>query len=406
MSEPAFSDEARGPWSRWQGVAFDVSIVGALLLVVLVALIITGFGGSEPLVAAAFGVVQVLPLLVRRVQPVATLALVTVFSLLQLPFTSAPGWGQLAVPITVYSVATYGSRRAGRVALLLGLVGAVLGPMDWALGAGGFEALVAGGLLCALLVVTSWAVGMLGRTRQAYVEQLIDRGIRLEREAAQRAELAASDERARIAREMHDVVAHGLSVMVVQADGARYQLDRDPERVGRALETIAGTGRESLHEMRRMLGLLRADAEENGTRPQPGLADLPYLLDQDPGPGITVEADVADDLPQVGQGVGLAAYRIVQEALTNVRKHAGPGTHVTVSVHADHGRLAIAVDDDGRGASAPSDGAGHGITGMRERVIVHGGRLDAGPRPGGGFAVHASLPYDDHARGALGELLR
>lgn len=205
---------------------------------------------------------------------------------------------------------------------------------------------------------------------------------------------------------MHDVVAHGLSVMVVQADGARYQLDRDPAVAGRALETIASTGRDSLQEMRQMLGLLRADDATTGTRPQPGLADLEFLLDQAPGSGVVVEAHLTDDLPAVSQGIGPAIYRIVQEALTNVRKHAGPDTHVRVEVHAEGGRLEVLVTDDGRGAGALSDGQGHGIIGMRERATVHGGRLDAGPRSGGGFEVRASLPYDDASGGLLGEMFR
>ena len=394
MSQTAFADEARGPWSRWQGVAFDVAVVVVMLLAVLTGLITDSREQRPALVAAGFSTVQVLPLLVRRVRPAWCVALVAVASLAQLPFTDIVGWGQLAVPVTVYSAAAYGSRSVGRAALAIGLAGAVVGPLDWALGeTGGMNVLLAGGLICGLAVITSWTVGMLGRTRQAYVEQLIDRGIRLERETAQQAELAASDERARIAREMHDVVAHGISVMVVQADGARYQLDQDPARAGQALETIASTGRDSLQEMRRMLGLLRTDSTDTGTRPQPGLADLRFLLDQDLGEQIHLEAHFAEDLPAVSQGVGLAAYRIVQESLTNVLKHAGPGTRVTVSVRAEAGRIEIVVRDDGRGAAATNDQRGHGIIGMQERATLHGGTFTAGPGHGGGFEVRASLPY-------------
>lgn len=394
MSQTSFADEVKGPWSRRQGVALDVAVVAALLLAVLIGLLTDSRGRGPAMVAAGFSSLQVLPLLVRRVRPLWCLTLVAALSLAQLPFTDFAGWGQLAVPVTVYSAAAYGSRVVGRAALATGLLGSLIGPLDWALGSsGGTDVLLTGGLICGLVVITSWAVGMLGRTRRAYVVQLVERGIRLERETAQQAELAASEERARIAREMHDVVAHGISVMVVQADGARYQLEQDPVRAGRALETIASTGRESLQEMRRMLGLLRTGDAPSGTRPQPGLEDLRFLLDQDLGEQIRLEADLPDHLPAVSQGVGLAAYRIVQESLTNVLKHAGPQTRVTVEVRAEHGRIDLAVRDDGRGAAVPDDGHGHGIIGMQERAALHDGTLMVGPHRGGGFEVRASLPY-------------
>ena len=151
-----------------------------------------------------------------------------------------------------------------------------------------------------------------------------------------------------------------------------------------------------------MLGLLRSDDSPAGTRPQPGLVDLEHLLAQQLGPDVTVEARVAPDLPRldrsVGQGVGLTVYRVTQEALTNVRKHAGPNAHVDVAVTAEEGRITVRVTDNGRGASAVTDGQGHGLIGIRERAALHGGRVEAGPRPGGGFEVLATIPYDEALR--------
>jgi signal transduction histidine kinase len=246
----------------------------------------------------------------------------------------------------------------------------------------------------AMLVIAPWALGMWIRTRRAYVAQLVERGHRLEREAAQQAELAASDERARIAREMHDVVAHGLSVMIVQADGARYAVKTSPEAAADALENIAASGREALAEMRRMLGLLRSEDTETGTRPQPGLGDLDYLVEQSRASGMRLEATIGSPLPETTPGVGLTVYRVVQEALTNVRKHAGPEVCAQLTVRSHYDRIEVEVADDGRGAAAPGDGTGHGLIGMRERVAVHGGRLHAGPRPGGGYGVRAVVPLD------------
>ncbi|RLV48251.1 sensor histidine kinase [Nocardioides mangrovicus] len=388
MTEPAFADEARGPWTRPRGIALDVCVVMVTLVVAWAGSALSGVFARDGF-HVALVTLEILPLLVRRTHPAWCVGLVTAFSLPQLVLLSTPTWGQAAVPLTIYAAVTYGGSRLGRVALALGLGGAVLGPASWTLRTGDGRTFTEAAVFCALVVVSSWLVGTLGRTRKAYVDQLIERGIRVEREAEQRAELAASQERARIAREMHDIVAHGLSVMVVQADGARLQLERDPERVGRALDTIAGTGRESLQEMRRLLGLLRPEDHATATRPQPGLADLRQLLDEQ------VQSRIADDLPAVGQGVGLTAYRVVQEALTNVRKHAGPDAHPRVEVWADAGWLHLVVLDDGRGAAAPDDGSGHGLAGMRERVAVHGGTLVTGARPRGGFEVRAALPLTE-----------
>jgi signal transduction histidine kinase len=178
-------------------------------------------------------------------------------------------------------------------------------------------------------------------------------------------------------------------VIVVQADGARYAAAKDPDVAVGTLETISAAGREALTEMRRLLGLLREG--DTGVVPQPGLDDVRHLVDEARAAGTRVTADLPEPAPAVPDGVGLAAYRIVQEALTNVRKHAGPDARVAVRVAVDRA-VTVEVRDDGRGAAAHADGRGLGLVGMRERAAVHGGTLEAGPAPGGGFAVSARLP--------------
>jgi signal transduction histidine kinase len=340
-------------------------------------------------------VAEILPLVLRRVRPTLSFTLVAGAMAVQVLVNDVPVWGQVAMPVAVYSVAAYAPRSHSRIALTVALLGGVVGPVDWwlALGDADARSQLAGILLATeLLVIAPWALGTLARTRRAYVTELIDRGHRLELQAAQRAELAASEERARIAREMHDVVAHGLSMMIVAADGASYAVRRDPAAATRALETISATGRESLAEMRRMLGLLRADDEGTGSRPQPGAADLGYLVAQSRASGMELTTDIADPLPALPSGVGLTVYRIVQEALTNTLKHAGPGVTASVDLRLAQDSVRIQVDDDGRGGTAADDGLGHGILGIRERIAVHAGEVEAGPRPGGGFRVKAVVP--------------
>lgn len=366
---------------RW----FDVGLVAFLLLPVPVFL----FFGSR--VEGLLMLAQIAPLACRRRHPTAVFAAVAVASGLQALLVDEPLWGQVAFPVAVYSVARYGSTVASLAAVAVGLVGAGIASYDWLrpYPDSSRTAYVAYALTVGAIVVSAAAVGALRRTRQAYVDALVERGERLEREAAQHAALAAIEERHRIAREMHDVVAHGLTTIVVQADGARAAADRDPRVAAPVLATISDAGREAIAEMRRMLGLLRADAGETG--PQPRLTDLPTLIAEARAAGTPVATELPDPLPPVSDGVALTAYRVVQEALSNVRKHAGPGAAATVLLRVADG-LVVEVTDDGRGAAAPYDGRGLGLTGMRERVTAHDGVIEAGPQPGGGFAVRARIP--------------
>jgi signal transduction histidine kinase len=216
----------------------------------------------------------------------------------------------------------------------------------------------------------------------------------LEREQDALSARAAADERLRIAQELHDVVAHSLGVIAVQSGVGMHVIDSDPAEAKRALEHISRTSRSSLAEIRRLLGLVRSGEGASAYAPVPRLADLTRLADEVAGAGLRVDLDVAPDAGTLPPGVELTAYRIVQEALTNTIRHAG-AAHATVQVDMDAGRLHIVVTDDGRGRNGGRGGGGHGLIGMRERVAVYGGTLDAGPAPGGGFRIEATLPYDE-----------
>jgi signal transduction histidine kinase len=383
----------RGQW--W----FDLALSTALLLPAA-AIPLTDAGW----VGFAVAVAQLVPLYWRRHHPIPVFAIVVIASGVQAVVLDTPLWSQVAFPVAVYSVARYSTTVPGLVALGVGLCGAIVGGVRWVLGFGGDlepDPVIAYVVTIATIVVSAWALGTLGRTRHAYVDALVERGERIEREAAQQVALAASEERSRIAREMHDVVAHGLSVIVVQADGARYAARSDPAAAESALAAISGTAREALTEMRRMLGLLRSD-DGPDLRPQPGLGDLESLVADARASGLHVDATLPETPPEtppeIADGIALTTYRVAQEALTNVRKHAGPEAAVRVDVSVGGDVVSVVVEDDGRGAAARDDGSGLGLVGMRERVTVHGGTLEAGPRPGGGFRVAARLPTDGSAR--------
>jgi signal transduction histidine kinase len=250
-----------------------------------------------------------------------------------------------------------------------------------------------------VIFALSWVIGDRLRTRRAYYAQLEERAERMHREREAQSKAAVAAERARIARELHDVVAHNVSVMVVQADGAAYVLDAAPDQARQALGTISSTGRQALAEMRRLLGLLRAGDDAGGEYvPQPGVDQLADLIEQVRGAGLPVRFEVAGQARPLSSGVELTAYRIVQEALTNVRKHGGDGASASVVLGFGDAALDLLIEDDGRGGpdglyqQGGRDGLGQGLIGMRERIGMVGGTLTAGPRPGGGFRVSAMLP--------------
>jgi signal transduction histidine kinase len=242
----------------------------------------------------------------------------------------------------------------------------------------------------------AWLLGDRARVQRALAAELAERAVRLERERAGEAQRAVASERARIARELHDVVAHHVSMMVVQAEAGPVAVEGDPGRAAGAFEAIAATGRQALVEMRRLLGVLRGDGDQAPSlAPQPGLADVGSLVEQVGRAGLRVELVVEGTEAPLPAGVDLSAYRIVQEALTNAVKHAGPGRARVLVRYGEHD-LEVQVRDEGGNGPAlarPAGGRpGQGLVGMRERVNLFGGELRAGPGPGGGFTVDARLP--------------
>ncbi|MGC4174839.1 sensor histidine kinase [Demequina sp.] len=254
----------------------------------------------------------------------------------------------------------------------------------------------------------AWAFAVLGATAAATFwwrsRRLARRVSGLEQQLASDtaagAELAAAAERARIAREMHDVVAHTLSVVVAQADGGRFAAKTDPEAAQRTLDTIAEVSRSALTEMRALLGILRDGDGVAAMGPQPSLDDIPVLVSAMREGGLNVSFVTTGTPRPLPIGAGLTLYRVAQEALTNVLKHAGPSPTAYVQLTWEDAGVALTVSDDGRGAAARGDGSGTGITGMHERVALFGGTLSAGPRAGGGFVVKARLPLGTPDAGA------
>ncbi|MFP1628614.1 sensor histidine kinase [Streptomyces sp. 5K101] len=376
----------------WAVVLFGVAMVWALQEPV----------GVGPRIAAV-GVVLVLGVVValRRRMPETMLVLAALTGVAQLVLDVEVNPADFAMVVIIYTVAAHdGPRWASRLALAGGLSAATLAQIRWPAEEQGTLGRIFVTVVMSLPFALAWVLGDSIRTRRAYFAQLEERATRLEKEREAQAKVAVAAERARIARELHDVVAHNVSVMVVQADGAAYVLDAAPDQAKEALETISSTGRQALAEMRRLLGVLRTgDAPESGEYvPQPDVEQIQELVEQVRGAGLTVDFRIEGTPRPLPSGVELTAYRIVQEALTNTRKHGGPEAGASVRlVYFDDG-LGLLVEDDGRGSShelyedGGADGRGHGLIGMRERVGMVGGTLDAGPRPGGGFRISALLP--------------
>ena len=242
----------------------------------------------------------------------------------------------------------------------------------------------------ALLGSLAWLFALLLARRGRRAAAAEARAAQLERDHEQRAQAAAATERGRIARELHDVIAHSVGVMTVQAGAARMQLPDHPDRAVPPLVAVEETGRQALTELRRLLGILRDDDDEPALAPQPGLNDLPTLAEAMQQAGVEVEIRVEGRPRPLPASLDLTAYRIVQEALTNTLKHAGP-VRASVVVHYDPDALRLDITDDGQ-APTTADGSGHGLPGMRERVNLFGGQLNAGPGRDGGYSVSARLP--------------
>jgi signal transduction histidine kinase len=244
-----------------------------------------------------------------------------------------------------------------------------------------------------LAFAIAWFVGRDLRRRRQRVVELEDRAARLEREREEQALLAVAEERGRIARELHDVIAHGVSVIVVQAQAGPHLIG-DPQRVVGVFRAIESSGRDALVELRRLLGILRSGDEQLAIGPQPGLGSLQSLVEQVRASGLPVELRIEGEPVHLPAGIDLSAYRIVQEALTNVVKHAGDAAAEVVIRYRERA-LELDVIDDGHGRPASRNGSGHGLIGMRERVVLYGGTLEVGTRDGGGYGVRVRLPFGD-----------
>ncbi|MBB4916945.1 sensor histidine kinase [Streptosporangium saharense] len=343
------------------------------------------YGSSGPLVLQ---VALALPLVWRRYAPFTVFCVVAAVALVQWA-ADVQTLTDLALLVALHTVAARSSRWHTLAAATVLEVGVLLAAARWAAPADRF--LTSAAFLTAVLVAVA-VTGVNTRIRR-------ERAVRLESERDQRARLAVAEERGRIAREMHDIVTHNLSVMVALADAAVFAQRYAPERADVAMRQISGTGRQALTDMRRTLGVLRADEPDASRHPAPGLAQLEPLTAQMRAAGLSVQLDLEGDATAVPVAAQLTVYRLVQEALTNTFRHTPSGTRAAVRVRCDRDAVTVEVVDDGPPARVPDPSTGHGLVGMRERAAAYGGTLEAGPREGGGWRVAASL--DLNAREAM-----
>jgi signal transduction histidine kinase len=373
----------------------------------LLAGLITGIGsvttvaawlphGAIILLAAAQGAM----LLARRRAPTAVLAGTTAISVLMIVAGYPGGSAIFGACCAAYAVAVYGSGDEGaglvvtlRHAAVVAVAAIALGVASVAPGARS-QSGTWGVLAVSALVAASWVLGYAIRTRRAYIAELKARAARLEAEEGERAARAVVEERLRIARELHDVIGHSISLITIQAEAAARSARTNPDAVPGFLTRISAASRQALAEMRHVLAVLRPDAGDE-LSPQPGLADLGELVERLNAEGVVTRLDA--EPMDLSPGVALTVYRIVQESLTNVLKHAGPGASAAVTVVRSESSVRVSVHDDGAGPSGPAASTAHGIVGMCERAAVYGGTLRTGARAGGGFEVEALIPVREEA---------
>lgn len=378
----------------------DIALTAGLFLVLNVLLVKLTTGS---LLAMLAGWLMVAAMVLRRNAPLLMLGLVTMCSLCIVGASYHPIPAVLVTPLAVYSVARWVPGRMARLAVAAGVLGSLLAPLrwghyffgEWDAPARAVQVLLLGGL-CLALVVTPYVIGRrvlqaaeLREQREVTVAQRASHSI-AERE--QQLRIDEANVRAQIARELHDIVAHSLSVIIVQAEGGKALATRRPEAAAQVLGTIAESGREALAEMRRIVSVLRdGPTAQPDYAPMPCLGDIPDLVARS---GARAHLDIVGEAPRVPQTLALTAYRVVQEALTNVLRHAGPEATAQVLLSYSPHLVVVEVVDNGRGAASSlvSDGQGNGLRGMQERVASMGGQLVARPRSGGGFLVRALLP--------------
>jgi signal transduction histidine kinase len=353
------------------------------LAILAIALAHTRHAG---VLSAVLNVAIVVPLIWRRRAPAPAFGVIWIFAAIQ-GLTRTPTFADGALLVAFYTVAANSDRRTtvvAAVALEVGIVSAATklagGPDPWLKAFVGLSGLATAAGVLAINV----------RNRRQVLAALHDRTERLEQERERELALATAGERSRIAREMHDVVAHNLSVMVALCDGAGYQVHDAPDRVVAALDQASRTGRQALAEMRQLLGVLREPPAGPSLAPQPGVRQIEDVVEQVRAAGIPVTYTLSGELNEAPPGMELAIYRIVQEALTNILKHGGPGERASVRLTCTEDKVEIEVSDTGTSAAAPGQG-GTGLRGMRERAAVYGGNLEAGAVPGGGWRVRTTL---------------
>jgi signal transduction histidine kinase len=375
-------------WLRRHQILVDSALAGVL------ALFAAGQMLADPVLQVPMTAALVVPVAFRRKIPVTAYAIAQAVALWQIATNELP-LGVLAVLVLLYTVAAYRPRRVSVTVLCVSLAGSgAVGLMFFSTLPAGLQLssrLFVAGVMFGGSALTAWVLGDSMRYRRGYYAALEDRAARLEAERDAQSKVAAAAERARIARELHDVIAHHVSVMVVQADGAAYALRSDPQTTETALHAISRTGRQALNEMRNLLGVLRTDGDRAQLAPVPGLGELRELLDQARAAGLAVTYTLSGTPRDLPEGAELAAYRVVQESLTNTRKHAGLAASAAVTLRYRPDGLTVEVTDDGLASPAPGSG-GHGLAGMRERIEMYGGTVQAGPLEGGGFRVVARLP--------------
>ena len=387
MSDAAGSalDERR-PRGR-RSLAFDAAL--ALLATGLELASVTGAGGTASAPAIVLSAVAGGALNLRRSAPLAVLATTLAAAAAIVALGDEPAG--VAGGIALYTTAAMRERRVSLAALVPTAAIAAALSAATADAEGRHASASFGATVAVLLVVGVWALGAYVQTRRRYTHALEERAAHAEREREQLARIAVHEERASIARELHDIVAHSVSVMLVGVRGARDVLRSSPDVADETLARVETSGEQSVDELRRILALLRAPEHGAESRPQPSLAELDELVAGYRDAGLPVRLNViGEPLPLPG-GVELSVYRIVQEALTNVLKHSRP-TRVTVTLAFRGSRLDVAVVDDGTSVEHHGATTGHGIVGMRERVALLGGQLETGRRVGGGYQIAARLP--------------
>lgn len=386
----AFSESVLGCW-EW-AVAFDRGRPWVADSVIALGLAV----GSLPWLLThthhhplgwVLDVALCVPLVWRRRRPVAVLGVIAALALVQWLVSEALV-ADVALLVALFTVSTERSRQLAAAGAAVVEVGVIMATARWTLAGGWVRSFVfLSGLVGAALVSGAYL-----RTRRAHLADLTERALRLEYERDQQARIAAASERTRIAREMHDIIAHSLAVIVTMADAATAKLHTEPERADAAIRNVSEIGRQALSETRRLLGVLRDDREDAGLTPQPGIGELPELLRTLEATGLRAGLRVEGDPFPVPSGAELAVYRVVQEATTNTLKHAGGPTCVDVTLSYDRPRLCVEVRDDGSPVAAQRpQTSGHGIAGMRERLALYHGHVDAGPAPDAGWRVRAEL---------------